>query len=225
MAVGDQGDILQRLQNLMPPGWFAPGATPIRDALLAGIANAFAFIFSLFTYLKLQTRIATATDGFLDLISFDFFGGKLPRAGGQADSSFRNQIIAFLFRQRNTREAIILVIQQLLGTTPAIIEPQRAGDAIAIDCASTVGIDVAGVVGDGGMPLQCFVTVTLPTSLAIATPMIAGYGIPFGGYGIGQMAYASAPTIDPVQAADIYAALESVRPVTGVIWTRIQAAA
>lgn len=228
MATGDQNDFIGRLQQLIPDGWFPNGLSAIRDAIITGAANGFAFIFSMLAYLRLQARISTATDGFLDLISFDFFGGKLPRGAGQLDASFRNQIIAFLFRQRNTRRAIILVIQQLLGTTPTVLEPQRVSDTGAYDLANTLAYDVpgAGVYGDSGMPLQCFVTVTLPATLAIATPMIAGYGIPFGAYGIpSQFAYGSAPTIDPVQAADIYAALDSVRPVTGVIWTQILPAA
>lgn len=228
MATGDQQDFIARLQALIPNGWFPNGLSPVLDAIITGAANGFAFIYSMLAYVRLQSRIATATDGFLDLISFDFFGGKLPRAAGQTDSSFRNQIIAFLFRQRNTRQAIILVIRQLLGTTPTIIEPQRAADTGAYDLANTLAYDVpgAGVYGDSGMPLQCFVTVTLPEAFAIAPPMIAGYGIPVGAYGTPSLiSYIAPPVIDPVQAADIYVALDSVRPVTGVIWARIQAAA
>lgn len=228
MATGDQKDFIARLQALIPNGWFPNGLSPIRDAIITGAANGFAFIYSLLAYVRLQSRIASATDGFLDLISFDFFGGKLPRADGQTDASFRNQIIAFLFRQRNTRQSIILVIQQLLGTTPTIIEPQRAGDTGVYDLASTLANDVAGagVYGDSRMPLECFVTVTLPTALAIAPPLLAGYGVSFGAYGTPSLiSYIAPPVIDPVQAADIYAALDSVRPVTGVIWTQIEAAA
>ena len=223
MSVGDQNDILGRLQRLIPNGWFSVGAAAIRDATLAGAANAFAFIFSLLAYVRLQTRIATATDGFLDLISFDFFGGKLPRGSGQTDGSFRNQITVFLFRQRNTREAVILVIEQLLGIPPTlIIEPQRASDCFCWDTPVTQGYDTAGVWGDSGMPLEIFVTITIPGGLSIAPPFISGYDMPFGAYDTpSQFEYMGIPVLDPVQAADIYAALDSIRPVTGVIWTNI----
>lgn len=224
MAVGDQLDITARLQRLMPNGWFANGDVPLRDAILTGFANMFAFIYSLLAYVRLQTRIATATDGWLDLIAYDFFGRDFGRADGQNDGSFRNQIISRLFRQRNTREAIILVIEQLLGTTPAVIEPQRCADTGGYSEPTTMGYGVAGVYGSMSMPLQCFVQVTIPSELSIAPPLLAGYGISTGAYGTGsQIAYIGEPTIDPVQLADIYAALDSVRPVTGVIWASVNA--
>lgn len=220
-----QADIVNRLQRLMPNGWFSNGASPLRDAILTGFANAFAFVFSALAYVRLQTRIATATDGWLDLIAFDFFGGDLPRAAGQTDTSYRYQIISFMFRQRNTRQAIVLVVQQLLKTTPTIIEPQRVTDTGAYDIASSLAYDVpgAGVWGDDGMPLQCFVNVTVPNSLSIAPPSVAGYGIPTGAYGIGQIEYIGAPAANSVQIADIYAAISSVLPVTGVAWVGITA--
>lgn len=227
MAVGDQGDIVSRLQRLMPNGWFSVGVVPLRDAILTGFANMFAFAYSLLAYVRLQTRIATATDGFLDLIAYDFFAHDLTRSGA-TDASFRNQIIAYLFRQRNTRQAIISVVDQLLGPGAcSVIEPQRVTDTGAYDVPSTLAYDVpgAGVYGDGGMPLQCFVYVTVPDSLSIAPPSIAGYGIPAWGYGIGQAEYIPAPALDPVQVADIYAAIVSVLPVTGVAWVNINAEA
>jgi hypothetical protein len=220
---GNQAQILQRLQFLMPNGWFSVGMVPLRDAILTGFANAFAFVFSLLGYVRLQTRIATATDGFLDLIAFDFFGADLSRGAGQSDASLKRQIIALLFRKRNTRAAIIAVIQQLLGTTPVVIEPQRAADTGVYDNATTLAYDVAGYYGSLLQPLQVFVQVTVPESLGIGPPLVAGYGTGGGGYGIGQIEWVGKPTIDPVQVADIYAALDGVRPVTGVIWTSITA--
>jgi hypothetical protein len=74
---GDQTDILGRIKALLPFRWF-PDTTPVLDALLSGIAWSLALIYSLIQYAKNQTRIATASDGFLDLISYDFFGINLP---------------------------------------------------------------------------------------------------------------------------------------------------
>jgi hypothetical protein len=191
-GVGSQVDILNRLQRLMPPGWFAQGATPIRDAMLTGIANALAFVFSLFTYLKLQTRTATATDGFLDLISLDYFGGKLPRAG-QPDPTYRAKIQASLFPQRNTRAAIIGVLTKITGRAPVVFEPARAADTGAYN-NGTLAYGVAGGYGSLKYPYQSFVTAYRPLA-----------GSPQFG----------------ISDADIYAAVEGVRLGGSVCWVRI----
>lgn len=217
--IGDQTDMLGRLQRLMPNGWFQVGLVPIRDGLLTGIANAFAFIFSLIAYVRLQTRIATATDGFLDIIAFDFFGDKLTRITAQSDDSFRSSIISFLFRKRCTRDAITILIEQLVGVAPLIIEPDRASDCGCWD--ANLWYDDAGVLGDTGMPLQCFVTVFVPPG-TISIPLVGGYGSSVGGYSTGSsLEYVAPGSHGNLTAANIYAALDSVRPVTGVIWTQI----
>lgn len=192
MATGDQSDFINRLQRLMPPGWFAQGATPIRDALLAGIANAFAFVFSLFVYLKLQTRIATATDGWLDLIAFDFFRGALPRGAGQLDPSYKARIQASLFPKRNTRAAIIGVLTQITGRVPIGFEPGRAADSGGYSGGAYYG--VAGGYGSTAYPYQSFVTAFRPLA---GTPQ-------FG-----------------ISDADIYAAIESVRMGGTKVWIKI----
>lgn len=216
--IGDQADMLQRLQRLMPNGWFQTGAVPIRDGMLTGIANVFAFIYKLMAYVRLQTRIATATDGFLDIIAFDFFGGKLTR-GIQNDASFRASIISFLFRKRCTRQAIIDVIEDLLGTTPIVTEPLRSADVGCWD--ATMYYDVAGVMGDTGMPLQCFVDVSIPA--VVGQPRVGGYGSSVGAYSTPSRLEYITPDAhtDQIAAQSIYTALDSVRPVTGVIWVKI----
>jgi hypothetical protein len=190
--VGSQADILNRLQRLQPPGWFAVGMVPIRDALLTGVANALAFVFSLFAYLKLQTRIASATDGFLDLISFDFFGNELPR-GNQTDQSFKASIQANLFAKRNTRAAIIGVLTQITGRAPVVIEPARAADVGAYDVGNCA-YDTVGPYGSTDFEYQSFVTAFRPLA---GTPQ-------FG-----------------ITDADIYAAIEGVRLGASIVWTQI----
>jgi hypothetical protein len=96
MATGDTTDVLGRLKAVLPR-WFG-GASPILDALLTGLATASAFIYSLYGYAKLQTRILTASDGWLDMVAADFFGTTLQRKASQTDSSFRAAIIANLLR-------------------------------------------------------------------------------------------------------------------------------
>lgn len=122
---GDTNDFISRLRAVLVPSWFPNKATPSPNVtgLLSGFATVAAFIYSLLAYIRLQTRIATATDGWLDLISYDFFGLRIQRATGQADASFRNTIITELFRPRNTRASYIKVLQDLTGRTPLIFEP------------------------------------------------------------------------------------------------------
>src|SRR5947207_74321 len=127
MAVGDQQNMLQRLKALIPATWFGD-TSPLLDALLNGLAKAASFSYSLILYATLQTRIKTATDGWLDMISADFFGSSLPRKANQSDASFRNRIVINLFRERATRNAVVKVLTDLTGRAPIIIEPQRPAD-------------------------------------------------------------------------------------------------
>src|SRR5262245_61050768 len=74
---------LGRLRLLLPP-WFG-SMSPVLDGVLSGIAAILAFAFSLFQYVKRQTRISTATDGWLELIAWDFFGARFPRRKNEND--------------------------------------------------------------------------------------------------------------------------------------------
>jgi len=152
MATGDTTDIITRLKALLPNGWFQD-ATPILDGVLTGIATVLAQVYSLTNYAKLQTRIATATDGFLDLISFDFFGSLLPRKPQELDSPFRSRILAELFLERATRRGLIRVLQILTGRTPWIFEPARPADTGAYN-TNTMGYGVAGGYGSVLLPIS-----------------------------------------------------------------------
>lgn len=88
MATGDQTDIFRRIKALLPQ-WFSDN-TPVLDALLRGFAYATAFVYVLIAYAARQTRIKTATDGWLDMIAADFsarrccasLGSPMHRLGG-----------------------------------------------------------------------------------------------------------------------------------------------
>lgn len=219
MATGDQDDISARLKALIPNGWFTVGLSPLRDAVLSGIANTLAFIYSLFAYLRLQTRIATATDGFLDIIAGDFFGNKIYRKFGQSDTSFRATILANILRERGTRKAVASIIEQLTGIDPIIFEPQRPADTGAYG-GPGLAYGLVGGYGSLTLPYQAFVTVFRPEGQGIAN--LSGYGIPAGGYGQpSQLAYASLSQIQGVSDADLYAAVESVRPAGYTTWVAL----
>lgn len=215
---GDQTDIVARSKSVLPR-WFGP-ASPLLDALLLGTANALAFVYTLYNYAKLQTRILTASDGWLDMIAADFFGSALIRAANQSDASFRARIIVSMFRERGTRNAITRVLTALTGRAPMIFEPLRPLDTGAYG-APNIGYGLAGGYGSQLIPFQAFVKAYRPASTGI--PYVAGYGVSSAGYSVGSRAdYATlAQSTAGVADADIYAAIDSVKPVATTIWTQI----
>jgi len=151
MATGDQNDIYTRLKGLLPPTWFGD-SNPILTGALTACSSALAWCYSLYLYAKLQTRISTATDGWLDIAAYDFFGKNLQRSAGQSDDLFRNQMKINLFRERGTRQAIIDILEDMTGKTPYIFEPQRPldtgayGAAVAVSRATTATyVDLSGI--------------------------------------------------------------------------------
>lgn len=220
MAIGDKADVSTRLARLIPNGWFTAGLSPVRDAVLAGAASVLSFGYSLLAYVRLQSRIATATDGFLDMIAGDFFGATLVRADGQTDASFRARITSNLFRDRGTRMSVTRVLTQLTGRAPLVFEPMRPADTGGYGAASC-GYGAGGAYGSMLLPMQAFVTAYRPVGSGV--PNVAGYGISSAGYGsASQGEYAALSMVQgALTDADIYAAIESVRPATYTIWARI----
>jgi hypothetical protein len=219
MATGDQQDIFRRIRALLPR-WFGDGS-PTLDGVLQGLAWAGSFVYSLWAYAKLQTRILTATDGWLDMIAADFFGNSLLRGANQSDASFRARIIINMFRERGTRQAIVKVLQDLTGRTPLIFEPMRPADTGGYGQAQGLAYGLAGGYGSLLLPYQGFVTAFRPTGTGI--PLVAGYGISTGGYGQASRAeYGSMSMIQgAVTDADIYAAVDGVKPAGTIVWTAI----
>ncbi|MDA8252629.1 MAG: hypothetical protein M0Z28_26145 [Rhodospirillales bacterium] len=215
--IGSATDMLRRLASLLPLRWF-PDAAPVLSALLAGLADGWAWLYAMLGYAKLQTRIATATDTFLDLVSQDCFAGTLPRRLGESDTSFRGRIQRELLRERATRPALIDVVTDLTGRTPIVFEPARPADTGAYGVA--LGYGVAGGWGSLALPFQSFVTAFRP--LGTGVPLVAGWGSGAGGWGSGAFEYASQPMVEAqVSDADIYAAIARTVPVATVAWARI----
>lgn len=209
--------MLARLAGLLPLRWFASPA-PVLASLLAGLADGWAWLYAMLQYAKLQTRIATATDTFLDLVSQDCFGGTLPRRAGESDASFRARIQRELLRERATRPALVCVLQDLTGRTPIIFEPSRPADTGAYGMA--LGYGIAGGWGSLALPYQSFVTAFRP--LTIGVPLVAGWGSNAGGWGVGAIEYASRPMVEAqVSDAEINDAIVRTIPVAAIAWTRI----
>lgn len=217
-----QADFEQRIKSTLPPRWFGDDdANIVLNGVIAGLANGFAFISNLYDYAKLQTRIKTATDDWLDAISTDFFGTRLLRKTGQTDTSFRNRIIVNMFRERATRNAVKLVLEDLTGRTPVIFEPQRPLDTGAYGVASSLAYGLVGGYGSLLLDYQAFVTAYRPTGSGI--PLVAGYGVSVGAYSTpSQIQYGNLNMITgAVTDQDIYDSIASVAPVGTILWTNI----
>ena len=89
---GDQTDMQARLLAALPNGWFADEA-PVLSGLLRGLGSGWAWLYSLLTYVRQQSRIATATDGWLDLIARDYGGPAWGRLTGETDTAFSARIM------------------------------------------------------------------------------------------------------------------------------------
>jgi hypothetical protein len=219
MATGDQNDMFSRLKSLLPPTWFGD-SNPIRDAILIGTAQVLAWCYTLYLYAQMQTRIKTASDGWLDMISADFFGNTLPRYSGQTDDNYRNKIIVNLFRERGTRHSISQVLYDLTGEYPDIFEPQRPADTGGYGYGC--GYGVGGGYGSKLMPYEALVTAYRAPNTGI--PFVAGYTSTTSGYGIpSQGQYSSLSMISGlVSDSDIYAAIASVKVEGTLVWVRIK---
>lgn len=220
MATGDQQDITGRLKAVLPGGWFSQDSTPVLDGFLNGIAWALSLVYSLAAYARQQTRIRTATDGFLDLISFDFFGDRLPRKALESDAAFRSRILAELLLEKGTRKGLIRALEILTGRTPRVFESARAADTGAYN-TNTMGYGMAGGYGSLALPFQAFVTAYRPIGQGI--PFVGGYGSSVGAYSTpSQLEYANPSLIQgAVTDADIYTTIDAVKPAGTILWTQI----
>jgi hypothetical protein len=216
---GDQPDMLARIKAVLPIRWF-PDTTPVLAGLLNGLACGWSWVYSLWAYVQAQTRIATATDVWLDIIAYDFFGSRLQRRAGQSDDAFRHLIQSDLLREHGTRQAIISAVQDLTGRAPSVFEPMRTTDTGGY-AVGGVGYGAGGGWGSMALPFQCFVTAYRPTGSGIA--LVSGWGSSVGAYGTGAIEYASLAMVQgQVTDADIAAAVADVLPVASIAWTRIQ---
>lgn len=128
MATGDIPDMQARLRALLPPWWPNIGSAPVLDAILAGVATILSASYGLIQYAAAQTRIRSATGGWIDLIAWDFFGGRFTRIAGETDASFNARLLQELVRPRVTRSAIQAAVADLTGHPVRIIEASNLTD-------------------------------------------------------------------------------------------------
>ncbi len=225
---GSLSDIISRLWAVLPKRWFAD-QTPNLSAILRAIAAPWAWLYGVTSYVICQTRLGSATDIWLDLISFDFFGNELDRKSNESDLNYRRRIQAALLREAATRSAVSAGLEALVGGKPFIFEPANCMDTGSYGTQSP-GAAIAGtglVYGAAGgwgslnLPQQFFITATRPPSVGIS--MIAGYATPAGGYGEGMISYIDLALLPGhVSDQDIRSTLCSLLPVNAVAWLRIR---
>jgi hypothetical protein len=213
--VGSRADMFNRLKALIPRSWFQ--ASPNFDATLQGGAWALSSAYAQITYAALQTRIKTATDGFLDLISYDFFGTSLPRLTLEPDVAFRSRILANLFVRGPTRADMAKVLTLLTGTPPAIFEPGNTTDSGGWDGRFYWDADAAQAGGWGdSLPYQSFVTAYRPFGNLISLGELDTYRFAFD-----TNAYWSDNPPSALTDAAIIAAVEATRAIGTIVWLRI----
>jgi hypothetical protein len=220
MAIGDTGDNKKRLRAALPP-WF-PDRTnsPVLTALLSGMGDAFAFIYNYLSFAALQTRISTATLGWLDLIGWDFFGGRFVRRSGEADGSWRPRILAEILRPRQTISSINILLTELTGTPPIIIEAWNTDDEGSYS-TGTMGYGMGLGYGSLAYNNEVFITAYRPNSNGV--PLVSGYGMTGGGYGVGTFAYIDTSQITGVVTdAEIAAQIQRTIAAGITAWITIQ---
>lgn len=118
--------VVDRLFGYLPP-WFADN-NPVLNAFLQGAGTVFAFIYNDLLYAQMQTRIATASDEFLDFIGYDFYGDTLLRCPNESDNDYRERILSSLFQERATFSGMFTALQKLTGRDPIIWEAFNGGN-------------------------------------------------------------------------------------------------
>lgn len=210
--IGDIADLAARLKAQIPISWFK--SSPKFDATLQGPAWALSTIYSQITYAALQTRIATATDGYLDLIANDFFGTNLPRLTNETDGNYRTRILANLFAKGPRRADMSGVLTLITGRKPDIFEPSNTNDSGGWDGAFYWDTGV-GRWGDP-MPFQSLVTAYRPITSAQSLGELDSWRWSWDSYGAW-----SDQQITSITDAAIIAAVESTRMTGSIVWLRI----
>lgn len=170
MATGDTTDIAARIAATLPP--WVPTSLPIINAVLTGIAKGFAHVYRLLQFMRTQARISTATGGFLDLISADYFGTNMLRRKGEPDPVFQARLKKELLRPRVTLAALKQMLIDLTGRVPSIIVPGAPGNIGAWDIG-TFAFDTAGCWITAAVGPQIFITAFRPIGNGV--PLVSGF--------------------------------------------------
>lgn len=225
MAKGDTLDLTNRIFRMLPAGWFPSQSGTRIYATVQGFAAAFTAIWQQIVYARLQTRLQTTTDGWVDLASQDFFGTRLPRRRSESDGVFSQRIRDEVIRLRNTRAALIAAAQDVTGRPAAIFEPFNPYDTGGWDTPA-LAWDTAGAWGDETATYTAFLNVGRPLTFGLAN--LAGWDSAIGGWNIGSISWIDdddANSSQSISDADIYAAIAAVVPAGMIVWVSISGSA
>ena len=208
--------MLARLNAALPARWLAD-LTPVLDGVLAGPAAIWATLYAQLQSAIAQTRIATATGAFLDLISTDYFGPRLPRRLAESDAAFRPRVLKEMQRERATRTGLIATLTDLTGRAPSVFEPSRPADTGGWNAQNGYGL--AGRYGSLMLPRQVFVIAHRPLGTGIA--QLPGGGASQGGWN-SQTGYGDATLIaGQVSDTEIMATTAATMPAASIAWIAI----
>lgn len=152
---GDASDFASRLRLTLPDGWFAD-VSPVLDGLLAGLGAAWASLYGLLQTVRLQSRLTTVSERFLDLACTDYFGSRLFRRSGEVDADLRARLFRAMRRERGTRAGLIAAAAEA-GYSAKVFEPARPADTGAYNVPGQLAWGVSGAYGSLHMPLVCLV--------------------------------------------------------------------
>jgi hypothetical protein len=221
VTTGDPADLAARFRGLVPSSWFDQSA-PVNNIVVSGAAAPLSWSYAFYLYVLKQSRIATATGGWLDIIAWDFFGPHFRRLPGEVDASFSARIRKEILRPRNTRSAILQMLLDLTGNTATVQEPWNPQDWGGYGVATMCGYGIA--VGYGSLQYrnQVFVQAVRPNNSGI--PYVAGYGTVAAGYGsgngLGEYADLS-QIVGVVTDAEIYSRTSQIISAGNTAWVSI----
>jgi hypothetical protein len=176
--IGDQNDTYSRIQRLIPPWFGRQDASPVINSAIQGAAWALAFVYSLYAFAVLQTRLATMSGGWLDLAAGDYFGDNLRRFGAEQDGTYSRRIRLEVLRDRNTRNGIDRAVYDLTANHPIIFEAFRPADGGGLGTYG-LALGVVGGWGSAGGAFQVLVSTQAPTGFGI--PTLPGWDVTTGG--------------------------------------------
>lgn len=208
MMIGDRSYFQGLTKANLPLGWF-PDDGPVINAVSNAVADPMAATFDMVAYVSKQSRLATATDSFLDLLALDYFGPAfMKRRKGEGDEPYRARLQAEMLRPLCTREAISDLVADLTGTVPVIFEPNYQPDTGSWGLG---GWGVANRYGSRTTPFEYLIDVTRPKGQGI--PTLPGWGATAAAWGGPNFCYASRSDVEGVVTDDeIMAAIARATP-------------
>jgi hypothetical protein len=200
------------------------GAPPTRVyAQMASFASALSAVWSQIQYAIAQTRLSTSTDGWLDLLSADYFDDTLLRIAGETDAAYAARIAAAFPPRPPTRPSVIAVLTAFTGVAPRIVEPWRVADTGAWDAGvSYWDVDTQqnpARWGDASVRYQGFIITPLPLPVSGTNPVRTwddtAYWDEANGYGGWFLDLPNSP-----QLAELYAVLQRVHLYGTIVWVQ-----